>query len=151
LKKYSQIDYLNYVGGKLVFIGKKLYSEDPSTPSYLVYGGEEIAKDYSTIQSVAFVQGKSIVIATQDKGNVSKFVVFIDGVIKDLGYGAIYKVLEIGGKAAYSVKKGEKKFIVYDGKELGKEYDSAELPFVFNSKLAFFAKQGEKSFIVIEN
>ncbi len=59
----------------------------------------------------------------------------------------------VNGKIAFSASNGCsndvyvstcKAFIVYDGKEIGKEYDSAKGTFDIGGKLAFYALNCEK-------
>jgi hypothetical protein len=145
-KKYIISSQLYSVNGKFVFLTQK----KPEDPYTLVYDGVEISKKYNYIDSVAAVDGKSYVVVRASDGRVTTTAMFVDGVIKDTGYDAVYGVVEVNGKLAYLAKKGSKSYVVYDGKELGKEYDEVGPPANVNSKLAFPATKNGKSFIVIE-
>jgi hypothetical protein len=57
----------------------------------------------------------------------------------------------LGGKVAYGIDKDRwHMFIVYDGKEFGKEYESAHSPAIVNGKLAYIAVQDNKMVIVYD-
>ncbi len=61
----------------------------------------------------------------------------------------------ISKKFAYTAavidEKGEeKRFVVYDGKEIGKEYDNASFPISIGGKLAYIAEKDNKSFVVYD-
>ncbi len=58
--------------------------------------------------------------------------------------------VNVGGKLAYIAFKDKKSFIVYNGKEIGKEYDNVEKPIDINGKLAYIATKDKKRFVVME-
>jgi peptidoglycan hydrolase-like protein with peptidoglycan-binding domain len=147
LTKYTSIDQLYSANGKPLFMARKL---PDNVEHALVYNGVEIAKDYNYIDSVVQVGDKSIFIARKDEGRSSVYTMFVDGVAQSTKYDVIAGLAEIDGSVAYHAETGKKSFIVYKGKEFGKEYDSVGGPANINNKLAFVATKNSKSFVVME-
>ena len=66
------------------------------------------------------------------------------------GYDSIGTIITINSILSFGVTDNKKVFIVYDGKEYGKEYDSVQSQIDVNGKLVYLAKKDGKSFIVME-
>ena len=100
------------------------------------------------MQDVAAVNGK-IAYTVFNGDGVS---LMLDGIEIARG-AAIDSIADINGKVAYSLQKSaddEKTVIVYDGKELGGQYDNTLNPVSVGGKLAYVAVQGNKTFIVYD-
>ncbi len=59
-------------------------------------------------------------------------------------------IFSVNGKLAYGVQDKGDSYIVYDGKQIGGEYDSVESVLKIGEKLAFLAIKDRKSFIVYD-
>ena len=59
-------------------------------------------------------------------------------------------IFVLNGKLAYEVQDKGDSYIVYDGKEIGREYDSVQSVVKIGEKLAFLAIKDRRSFIVYD-
>jgi hypothetical protein len=75
----------------------------------------------------------------------------LEGRVEIGPYDKVGFLIDMNGKLAFEAVKDGKTFIVYDGWEIGREYDSASLPWYVNGKLAFVAKKEGKTFIVFKS
>ncbi|KKS53850.1 MAG: hypothetical protein A2295_01340 [Candidatus Jacksonbacteria bacterium RIFOXYB2_FULL_44_15] len=108
---------------------------------YIVYDGQEIGKEYRNVEDFIDVNGKLCYIARRTD---NKRIVVCDGE-ESKPYDFIVGLREVNNKPAFRASNEEKgvliprKFIVYDGQEIGKEYDSIEIsaPVEIAGKLAF--------------
>jgi hypothetical protein len=68
--------------------------------------------------------------------------------VNGTGYYLQVEFTEVNGKPAYIAGKDGKEFVVYDGKELGKQYDGVAQPKGVGSKLAYVASMNNRTFMV---
>jgi len=137
----------------------EIYDQTTDT-TRLFYKGEW-TKPYAKIDgwpsSVFELEGKLMYVAEDPEGK--RFVVWGD---KELGkeYDQVWGIHRIGDTFVYAVNEGEKVFLVYEGGEVGREYDTTvSNPFdIFDQldvsdiggKLGFIAQRDGKHFIVVE-
>ena len=133
-KNYPYISQVYSVNNKLLFAVRTA----DNLGNHLAYDGKDFANGYDAVESFAQVGDKTIVIGLKAIGNI--YTMFVNGVVQNTGYDKVVGVTEIRGKLAYFAEKGGKSFIVFDGKEFGKEYDQVGQLFNVNNKLVFIAK-----------
>ena len=161
---YDQALSPTLIAGKLFYEGVK------NNKYYAVYDGQEIGKDYFSIWSPGEYNGKPIYIAEK----IGKSVLVYDGnEISNASYDYVWSYSIINGKIAYLASKsgeaytaqkinpqtsesrrdippeGIKSVIIYDGKEIGREYDTVGFPMEINGNLAYIALKDGKKFSVL--
>ena len=152
------------IAGKLFYAGVK------NNKYYAVYDGQEIGKDYFSIWSPGEYNGKPSYIAEK----IGKSVLVYDGnEISNASYDYVWSYSIINGKIAYLASKsgetytalkinpqtsnsrrdippeGIKSVIIYDEKEIGRDYDTVGFPMEMGGKLAFIALKNGKKFSVL--
>ena len=144
--KYESIDEITEVAGKLAFTGSK------NGKSFVVYDGKEKETTNDNIEIIDIGGKITYIDHTEDTPGGfprSEFVVHDWKSGKE--YDSIYLLKNVGGKVAYQVtsRSPYKEFLVYDGIEYGKEYNTFVYSFI-GEKLAYIASQDGKSFIVYD-
>ncbi len=157
-KEYDRIQQIKSIDGKLAYMGQ---ISDPYSYE-VIYNGNKIAGPYTGIEELRDLKGKLLfrIILSYDPW---KEAVFFNG--QQIGgeyettLGGGHSPVYINGKIAFNVNEGCRKsirdpnckqFIVYDGKEIGKEYDLASVATNVGEKLAFIAQKNDEIFVVIE-
>lgn len=80
-----------------------------------------------------------------------QYVVYDDRAYgKGAGYDSVYSYDSAGGKLLYVAVKGEKMIIVYDGQEIGSDYDPITNPQVIRGKIMFAGKKDGAWYILKE-
>ncbi len=127
--------------------GKPVFTATENWKSVLIFGNKIASQQYDSIMGLYNAGGKPAFIAF-NKGSSNPLVVY-DG--REMGpYDYVEGPLGYHEKVIFGVVKSGKSFIIYDGKEFGKEYDSASSPQIVEGKLAFVAKKGQETFIVYD-
>ena len=122
-------------------LGISLTDLEPFTATKLPYTDINLSSIITVDDRLAFI--------AENKDKTS-FVVYDNKVFSDTKYKKITDIYKVGNKLAYGAEEGEKEFIVYDGKEIGKEYDYAYSPILVGDKFTYEARKDEKSFIVYD-
>lgn len=160
---YDQALMPALIAGKLFYAGVK------NNKYYAVYDGQEIGKDYFSIWSPGEYNGNPIYIAEK----MGKSVLVYDGnEISNASYDYVWSYSIINGKIAYLASKsgetytalkinpqtsnsrrdippeGVKSEIIYDGIEIGREYDTVGFPMEIDGNLAFISLKDAKKFLV---
>lgn len=125
------------VNGKLAFIARK------GREFFVVYDGQEIEKHNDVIDNLIGLQGG--VGFTLKENNKTFPVTIINGERTEYHYDG-YSLENVNGKLAFTAKLGDRAFVVYDGKEYGKEYARAENPKEINGKLTFSVTASENRY-----
>ncbi|GEM_PF-6250689 len=144
MDKNQRIAILKEINHKIAYKIESLVTHEDGFGSYegfIVYDGQEIGKEYRNVDDFIDVNGKLCFIARRTDG---KWVVVYEGK-ESKPYDFITGLREINNKPAFRASNDEKgvitprKFIVYDGQEIGKQYDSIEIsaPIEVDNKLAF--------------
>lgn len=136
--KYQDIYFMMEIGGNLAFFAK-------NGSNYVAVndGNEEIIS--SNAVGLMDIGGK---IAYLAPGPMNKQSVVHDG-NRGNPYDSISHLADINGKPAYWVRNNYKLFIVYDGRELGAQYDNAEQTFThINGTIAYTAFKDGAWFVV---
>jgi len=154
------------IAGKLFYAGVK------NNKYYAVYDGQEIGKDYFSIWSPGEYNGKPIYIAEE----IGRSALIYDGKeISNASYAYVWSYSVINGKIAYLASKagetytaqkitpvtsesrrdippyGIKSVIIYEGVEIGREYDTVGFPMEVDGNLAYIALKNAKKFNVVGN
>ncbi len=150
------------IGGKLAYVASK------DAKSFVVWGGNETEGRYFDVWSLGDYNGKPIYVA----GKEGKSVLVYGGQEMGTQYDYVWDYRVIAGKIAYtashsnetyissairprssSVKGvspyGVKNLVVYDGKEVGREYLDAENPLELDGKLVYVALKQDKKYVII--
>lgn len=163
-KDYDQALMPRLIAGKLFYAGVR------NNKYYAVYDGQEIGKDYFSIWSPGEYNGKPVYIAEK----IGKSVLVYEGnEISNASYDYVWSYAAIDGKIAYLASKagetytalkinpqtsesrrdippeGIKSVIVYDGKEIGREYDTVGFPMEIDGKLAYVALVNGRKYMVL--
>ena len=161
---YDQALMPDIVAGKFFYVGVK------NNKYYAVYDGQEIGKDFFSIWSPGEYNGKLIYVA-EDLG---RSVLVYDGKeISNESYDYVWSYSIATGKIAYLASRngenytrivpqssnsrrdippeGVKSVIVYDGQEIGRDYDTVGFPLEIDGKLAYIALKDGKKFSVVGN
>lgn len=121
-----------------------LVQDGPSSHNnrYIIYGGQKVGSQYLNIMYM--VGGKLAFRATGDKGDVFVW----QGKEYCGGYEELVYALDVGDRPACIVKQAGKQFLVYDGKEYGKEFESVwpEVRLI-DGEPAYEAQTGRERFI----
>jgi len=128
--KYDNLEsFIANINGVLCFAGKK------DRRNYLVCNGREIGDSFDSVESpyAAEFDGKLLYIGVN---GTMRYAIY-DGKLMGEGYHSIYPPFNnVNGKLAFLAEDeinssdgtlAEKYYIVYDGKETGKDYDSVEV------------------------
>ena len=153
-----------------IIAGKLFYAGVKNNKYYAVFDGQEIGKDYFSIWSPGEYDKKPIYIAEK----LGKSVLVYDGnEISNASYDYVFSYSIINGKIAYLASKsgetytalkinpqtsesrrdippeGIKSAIIYEGFEVGREYDTIGFPMEIGGKLAYIALKDGKKFTVL--
>lgn len=162
-KRYDSITFLFEFGGNLVYVAleeNKVYTETEETyminnethtarglkitnnqKEFFVIDGVEQQR-YDRINDIVDVNGKLAYII----GKIEKYDDFYKDQAVETGYYVIFDgkeskrydritdLFNVNGKLTYKVWEGNKQFIVFDGKEVGKKYDkvSFDVAYVYD-------------------
>jgi hypothetical protein len=159
---YDQALLPAFIAGKLFYAGVR------NNKYYAVYDGEGIGMDFFSIWSPGEYDGKPIYVAEKLGKSV---LVYGGNEINNASYDYVWSYSLVGGKIAYLASKngetykkivpqtsesgrdvppeGVKSVLVYDGREIGREYDTVGFPMEVGGKLAYLALKGGKNFIVV--
>jgi len=145
-KEYDRVNNPIDVGGKLA------YGADKDSESFIVYNGQEIGKEYDRIKSIFALNDKLAFVAVDN----SKIFIVYDG--KKIDYTesdfiSISNLVWAGGGIAYIAEntRSRKKFVNYDGQEIGKEYKEIFYITSIGDKLVMSVKGNDgKIFLVME-
>jgi len=138
------------VNGELAYVAEK------DGKSFVVYGGQEIGKQYDRVYTpiregnhtyLNPVNGKLTYIAMKDNRT---FVVYGGQEIGGDYTINPFLVTGAGGKLVFVAERNNRSFLVCDGEENGKEYDSISSLLEYNGKVAYIASEGNKSFAVYD-
>ena len=153
-KYFDKIEYVIQVGDKIAYVawdnGRKLLS----------YDGQDVSSGYSYFNNPTSINNKLAFIARKNNKNI----VYYDGLeletdkTEPILPGELDPTTLIGvnGKPAYIVKNNDgKTFVIYNNKEIGKEYDNVKydkyISYGFmslnNKLIALFEKNGKASVV----
>jgi hypothetical protein len=123
--------------------GKLAYQASVGNESFLVYDGVKIYAPSAGEKIGGVYQDVGGMIAYNIVSADGKQYVAYDGKTfgKGAGYDSVYNYDSVNGKLLFVAVRGERTFIVFDGKEIGQEYDPVTTPQVIDGKIMF---AGEK-------
>jgi hypothetical protein len=150
------------IGGKLAYVAVK------DAKSFVVYNGTEYGERFFDVWSLGDYNGKPIYVAQKE----GKSVLVFDGRETGTQYDYVWDYRIIGGRIAYTASRinetfvsgsirpsssevkavspyGVKNVIVFDGKEVGREYLDAQDPLELDGKLVYVALKQNKKYIIV--
>ena len=153
-RQYETVSYPKDLGGKLAYQARQ------GGKDFIVYDGKEYGKEYVWADNPVVVDDKLVYMAYQG-GIDQKTVLVYDGVERNVSYNSsnseeIIGLENVNGKLAYRVGKisagqvVDRVFIVYEGKEYGREYGEADNPAGVGGKLAYVGRWGQTEFLVYD-
>ncbi len=143
-KKYQDIKDIKEINGTLAYFAQN------NSKWFLVYNGVE-GKSYHEVKNLVEINGKPAYFANNSSVyEHPEWILVYDGNESQDKYYNVDSLIGGGGKVAFQVVSGYpgRKYILYDGKEVGKEYEDAWNPVEVNGTLAYLASDGNKTFIV---
>lgn len=150
--------------------GKLAYIASNNSKSVVVYDGKELGSYYFDVWSLGEYNGKPIYVAEKQ----GRSVIIYDGSEIGSDYDWVWSYRLIGGKLAYTASKngetyvssgirargsgnkdaspyGVKNVIVFDGKEIGREYLDAESPVDNGGAVAYIALKTDRKYVVVSD
>ncbi len=127
---YDEISDLSEINGKLTYLAKE-NREYGGCDTFIVYGGEEVGKEYYRVSDPVEVNGKLAYLAKENSeyGGYDTFIVYGGEEVGKEYFRVVSPPKEINGKLAYIAEeeeyvseKGRKEFIVYDGERVTEGY-----------------------------
>lgn len=112
--------------------------------SFVVYGGQELGREYDSVQALVRAGDKVGYMAVED----GKTFVVLDGQEYGRQYDVVRSFRIIDGKAVYLARRNGKDFVVAGGEEIGMEYDSVSDFTVFSGKIAYVAWKNGTPYVV---
>jgi hypothetical protein len=151
-KKYSSNVPLFYnLNGKVAY---GVYKKPLSDSLFIVYEGKEIGREYDSAHSPAIVNGVLAYTALKDGMQVIVYGGEEIGKKYSSASTVFTEITDLNGKIGYIVsfddKDKRRSFIVYDGKEFGKEYDYVLQPSIINGVLTYRAEKDGKWRVVYD-
>ncbi|MFA6088549.1 MAG: hypothetical protein WC755_01670 [Candidatus Woesearchaeota archaeon] len=152
--KFNMADSPIEIQGKLAFRAAKFLGD-----WFIMYGDRTLGLQYDWVSAPMNINGKLAYLACKNEN--SDQILNYDGVEitghetgnYDNYFTSVNYPLEVNGKLAYTVKIGRlsgPNILVYDGKEIGKQYDNVINPKDDNGKLVYTAIKNGKEIQVTE-
>lgn len=128
--QFDKTSWITDVGDELVFAGK-------NASGSFVWTAEKQIGPYSAVRWIQEYNGHYVAMVSW--GSDDFFIVDGVEVGRNSGMRLGTEYVFIDDVFAYSATKGEKKIIIYNGKEIGTEYKTIYGPYKINNKLGYMA------------